>query len=81
MLALVGAGKGVSPTSARAAHYYSRPDVAYVPFHDAPPVEYGLLWPATGNTPKVRAFVRTVVETAALQADAVRSGRTAPGRV
>ncbi|MFJ8883696.1 LysR family transcriptional regulator [Streptomyces sp. NPDC102402] len=64
VLALVGAGKGVSPTSARAAHYYSRPDVVYVPFHDAPPVEYGLLWPATGNTPKVRAFVRTVLETA-----------------
>ncbi|MEU6449957.1 LysR family transcriptional regulator [Streptomyces sp. NPDC046979] len=81
VLALVGAGKGVSPTSARAADYYSRPDVAYVPFRDAPPVEYGLLWPATGNTPKVRAFVRTVVETAALQAGAVRSGRTAPGRV
>lgn len=67
VLALVGAGKGVSPTSARAAHYYSRPDIAYVPFSDAPQVEYGLLWPVTGNTPKVRAFVETVLETAAPQ--------------
>lgn len=65
VLALVGAGKGVSPTSLRAAQYYSRPDIVYVPFRDAPPVEYGLLWPATGNTPKVRAFVQAVLETAA----------------
>ncbi|WP_409061842.1 LysR family transcriptional regulator [Streptomyces sp. SYP-A7185] len=65
VLALVGAGKGISPTSARAAQYYSRPDIVYVPFDDAPPVEYGLLWSTTGNIPKVRAFVQTVLETAA----------------
>ncbi|MFF7342084.1 LysR family transcriptional regulator [Streptomyces sp. NPDC008163] len=64
VLALVGAGKGVSPASARAAHYYSRPDIVYVPFRDAPPVEYGLFWSNTGNTPKVRAFVRAIVEAA-----------------
>ncbi|MFB8028616.1 LysR family transcriptional regulator [Streptomyces sp. NPDC056465] len=67
VLALVAAGKGVSPTCARAAHFYSRPDVAFVPFRDAPPVEYGLLWSATGNTPGVRAFVETVLETARTQ--------------
>ncbi|MFJ4713889.1 LysR family transcriptional regulator [Streptomyces sp. NPDC088785] len=68
VLALVGAGKGVSPTCLRAAHYYSRPDIVYVPFSDAPPVHYGLVWPATGNTAKVRAFVQTVHEAAALEA-------------
>ncbi|MGW7066850.1 LysR family transcriptional regulator [Streptomyces sp. NPDC054855] len=67
VLTLVAAGKGVSPTSARAAHYYSRPDIAYVPFSDAPPVEYGLLWPAAANTPALRAFVQTILETAALE--------------
>lgn len=67
VLTLVGAGKGVSPTTARAAHYYARPDIVYVPFSDAPPVEYGLLWPVTGNTPGVRAFVQAVMETAALE--------------
>ncbi|GAA3124343.1 LysR family transcriptional regulator [Streptomyces rectiviolaceus] len=72
VLALVGAGKGISPTSARAAHYYSRPDIVYVPFRDAPPVEYGLLWSATGNIPKVRAFVQTVLETAGQETAAVR---------
>ncbi|MFD6418393.1 LysR family transcriptional regulator [Streptomyces sp. NPDC060194] len=65
VLALVGAGKGASPTCARAARYYSRPDIAFVPFSDAPPVEYGLLWSATRNTPRLRAFVGTVLETAA----------------
>ncbi|MEU9205252.1 LysR family transcriptional regulator [Streptomyces sp. NPDC048332] len=67
VLALVGAGKGVSPTCARAAHYYSRPDIAFVPFSDAPLVDYGLVWSATGNTPSVRAFVDTILETAALE--------------
>ncbi|WP_329540961.1 LysR family transcriptional regulator [Streptomyces sp. NBC_01358] len=75
ILALVGAGKGVSPTCARAARYYSRPDIAYVPFSDAPPVDYGLLWPATGNTPRVRAFVETVLETAALEQPRFRGHR------
>ncbi|MFC9943248.1 hypothetical protein [Streptomyces pratensis] len=38
--------------------------IACVAFRDAPPVDYGVLWPATGNTPKTRAFVETLVETA-----------------
>ncbi|MEB3963274.1 LysR family transcriptional regulator [Streptomyces kunmingensis] len=62
VLALVGAGKGVSPTSLRAARYYSRPDIVYVPFRDAPPVQYGLTWPASGNTPHVRAFVQAMLD-------------------
>ncbi|MEW2128557.1 LysR family transcriptional regulator [Streptomyces sp. NPDC007259] len=64
VLALVGAGKGVSPTCARAAQYYSRPVVVYVPFSDAPLVEYGLLWTATNSTPKVQAFIEVLLETA-----------------
>ncbi|WP_039946284.1 LysR family transcriptional regulator [Streptomyces sp. NRRL S-118] len=60
VLALVGAGKGVSPSCARAERYYARPDVVWVPFRDAPPVEYGLLWPAGGDTARVRAFVETL---------------------
>ncbi|MFE9404050.1 LysR family transcriptional regulator [Streptomyces sp. NPDC006530] len=70
VLALVGAGKGVSPTCARAAQYYSRPDVVYVPFSDAPLVEYGLLWTATNSTPKVRAFTEVLLETARSSAPA-----------
>ncbi|MCO6006028.1 LysR family transcriptional regulator [Actinoallomurus purpureus] len=64
VLALVAAGRGVSPVSLVAAAYYSRPGIVYVPFHDAPPIEYGLMWPATGETARVRAFVQAVRDAA-----------------
>jgi DNA-binding transcriptional LysR family regulator len=61
---LIGAGKGVQPTSVRAAAYHGRPDTAIVPFDDAPPIEYGLTWLAAADTTKVRAFVRAVLDVA-----------------
>lgn len=45
VLSLVAAGLGVSPVAARAAEHHARPGVAFVPFRDAPPVEYGLSKP------------------------------------
>ncbi|MFG1948671.1 LysR family transcriptional regulator [Nonomuraea sp. NPDC048826] len=59
---LVLAGRGVFPASAEAATYYARPGLAFVPFRDAPPVEYGLFWLADGESPKVQAFIKTLVE-------------------
>jgi DNA-binding transcriptional LysR family regulator len=56
MLALVGAGRGVYPVPAQALRFYVRPDVAYVPIPDAPPVEWVLVWRTAGNTPRIRAF-------------------------
>ncbi|KJY41381.1 LysR family transcriptional regulator [Streptomyces sp. NRRL B-1568] len=56
MLTLVGAGEGVFPVGAHARRYFARPDVAYVPFEDAAPVEWGLVWLADGATSRVRAF-------------------------
>jgi DNA-binding transcriptional LysR family regulator len=70
VLSLIAAGKGVCPTSARAADYYSRPDIAYVSFRDAPPLEYGLLWLTAAETIKLQAFVQTILEVA---------GRSSPG--
>ncbi|MEU7800478.1 LysR family substrate-binding domain-containing protein [Micromonospora arborensis] len=61
VLSLVSAGRGVSPTSARAAQYYARPDLAYVPLRDAPPIEFGLLWLTAAETPKLRAFVKLLL--------------------
>ncbi|MFE3185873.1 LysR family transcriptional regulator [Streptomyces violascens] len=63
VLSLVATGKGACPTSIRSAQYYARPDLAYVPFRDAPPVEFGLSWPATGESATVQAFVQTVLAT------------------
>ncbi|MCZ0983309.1 LysR family transcriptional regulator [Streptomyces diastatochromogenes] len=56
LLTLVGAGEGVATVGAHTRRYFARPDVAYVPFTDAPPVEWGLVWLAEGATARVRAF-------------------------
>ncbi|MGP4028243.1 LysR family transcriptional regulator [Actinomadura sp. 3N407] len=55
-LTLVGAGQGVFRVGAHVRRYHARPDVAYVPLGDAPPVEWGLLWRAGGDSARVRAF-------------------------
>jgi DNA-binding transcriptional LysR family regulator len=44
VLSLVGAGKGATVATVRAGRYYVRPDIAYVPFEDAGPIEYALIW-------------------------------------
>lgn len=62
VLSLVAAGRGVSPAALRAAQYHSRPGIVFVPFRDAPPIEYGLVWPRNGVTARVRSFVETVSE-------------------
>ncbi|MEU9717623.1 LysR family transcriptional regulator [Streptomyces sp. NPDC047976] len=64
LLSLIGRGKGVSPASAAAEGYYARPDVAWIPFSDAPTVDYGFFWPTAGESARVRAFVGTVCELA-----------------
>ena len=67
-LALAGAGRGALLVGAHARRYYARPDIAYVPVSDAPPLEWGLIWPADRNTGRVRAF-------AAAANDLVRDGK------
>ncbi|MFB4300467.1 LysR family transcriptional regulator [Actinomadura sp. NTSP31] len=62
VLSLVGAGKGATVGTVRAGHYHARPDIAYVPFDDAPPVEYALMWRDAGETAGVQALVRTILE-------------------
>ena len=61
---LIAAGRGAQPVSLRAAAYHSRPDTVIVPFDDAPPIEYGFTWLIDGDTAKIRAFVRTVLDIA-----------------
>ncbi|MFF2961769.1 LysR family transcriptional regulator [Streptomyces sp. NPDC057963] len=65
-LAMVGAGQGISPVGADVAARYTPRGVVYVPFTDAEPVEYGLVWRTSGETARVRAFVATAAELAAL---------------
>jgi DNA-binding transcriptional LysR family regulator len=56
MLSLVGAGRGMYPVPAHRAQYYARPDVAYLPFVDAPPFEWAFTWRRTTETQRIRAF-------------------------
>ncbi|WP_327092329.1 LysR family transcriptional regulator [Nonomuraea sp. NBC_01738] len=57
---LIAAGKGVSTASLRVAEHYSHPGLVVVPYHDAPPIEYGLVWPTTRQTAMVQAFAQAL---------------------
>jgi DNA-binding transcriptional LysR family regulator len=60
ILTLVGAGLGVFPVGAHAARFHARADVAFVPFHDTPPLEWGPVWRASRANARVRAFTEAV---------------------
>ncbi|MGF6887293.1 DNA-binding transcriptional LysR family regulator [Nocardia sp. GAS34] len=56
ILAMIGAGAGAFVVGAQVTRFYLRPGVRYVPFHDAPPVEWGFVWLRARETARVRAF-------------------------
>ncbi|MEU3747988.1 MULTISPECIES: LysR family transcriptional regulator [Streptomyces] len=60
VLSHVGAGRGVATGAALGARYHPRPGIAYVPLRDAPPIEYGLVWPTAADSALLRAFVEAV---------------------
>jgi DNA-binding transcriptional LysR family regulator len=64
MLTLVALGKGVLPVGEHSRRYYPRPDLAYVPIHDAPPIHRGPIWLPSNTTARVREFVRAATEAA-----------------
>ncbi|MFD9689048.1 LysR family transcriptional regulator [Kitasatospora sp. NPDC059088] len=72
MLSLVALGRGVLPVGEHCRRYYPRPDLAYVPIHDAPPIERGPVWLPGNTTERVRAFVRAAAEVAEMAAAAGR---------
>jgi DNA-binding transcriptional LysR family regulator len=59
-LALIAAGKGAYPFGAQMIQYYQRPGIAYVPIIDAPPLRWGLTWPAGTGTRLLDAFIRAI---------------------
>ncbi|MFE0131972.1 LysR family transcriptional regulator [Streptomyces sp. NPDC059037] len=63
-LMLAAAGKGALLAPAHTGTYYARPGVAYVPFTDAEPVGYGMVWRAGDDTGAIEAFTRTAREVA-----------------
>ncbi|MFI5746918.1 LysR family substrate-binding domain-containing protein [Streptomyces sp. NPDC051644] len=63
-LAMAGTGQGISPVGADVAAHHTPRGVVYVPFSDAEPVEYGLVWRTAGETARVRAFIAAATELA-----------------
>ena len=59
-LALIAAGKGAYPFGAQMIQYYQRPGIAYVPIIDAPPLRWGVTWPAGSETQLLHAFIRAI---------------------
>lgn len=64
VLSLVGAGKGATVATVRAGRYYVRPDIAYVPFEDAGPIEYALIWRDEDRSAGLRALIQTILDLA-----------------
>ncbi|MFD3726815.1 LysR family transcriptional regulator [Streptomyces sp. NPDC058671] len=54
LLAVVASGEAVCPVHAHALRYYARPDIAYVPIHDAPLSRWTLCWRTGGDTGPIR---------------------------
>ncbi|MEV0533072.1 LysR family transcriptional regulator [Kitasatospora sp. NPDC050463] len=79
MLSLVAMGRGVLPVGEHSRQYYPRPDVAYVPIHDAPPIERGLVWSESNTTERVREFVRAATEAAREAATEAAAGTGTAG--
>jgi DNA-binding transcriptional LysR family regulator len=61
----VASGKGAFIAGNWAAddrYHYTRSDLAFVPIHDAPPLEWGLQWRNDAETVMTRSFVKAIVE-------------------
>ncbi|MEV6432748.1 LysR family transcriptional regulator [Nocardia sp. NPDC051463] len=64
VLVHVSQSVGVSTVSLRAERFHSRPGVVFVPFRDAPTIDYGLMWPSAGRNPLVQPFLDTIADAA-----------------
>ncbi|WP_406318292.1 LysR family transcriptional regulator [Streptosporangium sp. NBC_01639] len=59
-LKVISTGQAVGAAAAEAARFYPRPDLAYVPVTDAPPVRWAFAWRATDTNPLIRALAEAV---------------------
>ncbi|MBL1075821.1 LysR family transcriptional regulator [Nocardia sp. 2] len=57
-------GTAVSAIALQAGALLDWPQTVVIPLHDAPPIDYGLLWPTAGRNPLVKPFAETITEAA-----------------
>lgn len=62
ILTLVAAGYCVHPLGELAARYNSPPGIVFVPIHDAPTLQFALIWPSSADSPTIRALARTAAD-------------------
>lgn len=55
---LVSTGQMIHPIGAHATRYFQRPDVIYLPIHDAPLFRWGLIWRSDSENQYVLALAR-----------------------
>ncbi|MGW6843888.1 LysR family transcriptional regulator [Streptomyces sp. NPDC054958] len=63
-LQVIGSGIGATVVGAQVTRFYIRPDIAYVPLSDAPPLDWAPVWLKSNNTAAIRAFAHTTLEVA-----------------
>ncbi|MFE6962188.1 LysR family transcriptional regulator [Streptomyces sp. NPDC057696] len=67
MLPILSTGEAVSPAHLQAARYFARPDVAYIPIHDAPPCRWALIWRTSAETDAILSFAKIVEQLGPLE--------------
>lgn len=77
--AVTAAGDAVCVVQGEAARHFPRPGIAYVPITEQPMGVWGLIWRTAHETPLVRAFVQSAVDTLAAAAAAAPGGDGGPG--
>ncbi|MFC7714983.1 LysR family transcriptional regulator [Nonomuraea recticatena] len=60
MLPILSSGEAVSPVHAHGTRYAARPDIAFVPIHDAAPARWALVWRSAAETGLIRDFAEIV---------------------
>jgi len=60
LTAMVAEGQAIQPVHWSAVRYNSRPDIAYLPFRDARPTRWGLVWRTGTENETIRALARIV---------------------
>lgn len=56
----ISTGEGVSSLGTHVTRYHPRPDIAYLPYHDAPLLRWGLVWRTDAENDPIRALAQVV---------------------
>ncbi|MGC4948942.1 LysR family transcriptional regulator [Streptomyces sp. DT224] len=62
LFAVVATGEAVCPAFAHGTRYYPRPDIAYVPIHDAPLSHWAFCWRSDTETDTIRTLASTAAD-------------------